>query len=48
MSARVAGGEISSVQAGALLAHLVRQEGPPILYYARDVFISGCGCATQS
>jgi hypothetical protein len=48
VSARVAGGEISSAQAGALLAHLVRQEGPPILYYARDVFISGCGCATQS
>jgi small ligand-binding sensory domain FIST len=48
VSARVAGGEISSAQAGALLAHLVRQEGPPILYDARDVFISGCVCATQS
>ena len=45
--ARVAaagGGAPASDEAARILAHLVQQEGSPVLYYARDVFVVGCGC----
>lgn len=38
-------GRIPAAQATTLRQHIVSQEGPPTLYYGRDVYVHACSCS---